>query len=298
MEAGSLDVFRGSLAHFRLDLILPALFSGSPFSGRLRLERGPVQRTFFIEKGLLQAESSSVPNEHLTQVLANLSLVEASAGVEAFTHAEQRGVALGRVLIDRGHVSKERLLEVLSAKAKEALFDCYEWESGEFEFHKDDLRHEVGVELRLPLAALHQEAMERRRGATAADGDAHHAMQLLTRAYQHYHEGEYESAAQVAHSALERAPVPEAHRLYRASEAKVTAALAQEVSHWDRCLKVRSMDPAAASSFELYLHTKLRQGQAASEVLRTAPLGELNAYRAIRRLIESGAVVLEPREEP
>jgi hypothetical protein len=300
-----LDVFRGSLAHYRLELILPALFQGSPWNGRLRLERGPVQRTFFIENGMLQAESSSVPSEHLTQVLANRSLVEASLGVAAFTFAEQRGVWVGRVLIERGHLTSEQLREVLASKARAALFECYEWESGDFEFKRDELLPQVGLLLRLPLIGLHREALERRERSRdgegpALDGGGHHAMQLLTRAYQHFHEGDYEQAAQVASQALEHAPVPEAHGLYRASEAKVTAAFAEELSVWDRSLRARSLDPKApvdVSSFELYLHARLKSGQTASELLRSAPTGELNAYRAIRRLLEAGALVLDPRDE-
>src|SRR5919201_1409635 len=69
----------------------------------------------------------------------------------------------GTFLVDRGYVAPAQLLQALSHKAQEAFFDCYTWESGELELMPCELPEGVGVSLRLPLGALHRDALARRR---------------------------------------------------------------------------------------------------------------------------------------
>lgn len=369
-----MDIYRGSLSHYRLQLVIPALFGASPWSGRLRLERGPTVRCFYLHSGRLTGESSTLASEHLTQVLANLGILNATRAAEAFAEAEQANIGLGQLLLQSKEVDERQLREALEYKARESFFDCYEWESGDFEFQPGDSPQDRGVPLTLSLSELHQAALERRRewrafweifrapdttldvfaeqadpaagsdelelvtaasrglsvgellsraqegrlfsarrvtrlyhrgallprtGSGQREQNVADAIQLLSLAQSRFASGDYEGAAAIASKVLERAPVPEAHTLFRESESRATQAISQEVAGWEDRLKVRNLCqpvPAGVTSDELYLHARLRSGQPVREVMRTAPMGELAAFRAIRRLHLAGAVDLEGDE--
>ncbi len=370
-----MERFKGNLASYRLQLLMPAFFDAPAVDGTLRVERGSVRRHFFFQRGLLVGESSSEPTEHLGQVLARLGIFDAARAAEAFDAAEAAGVPFGTFLVERGLVAKVRLVEALEHKAREALFDCYGWESGEVEFRPGLPPLGRAVELQLGLKGLHRDALARLRewkvfwdlfpgpgttfgvyrefavetvsaaegllmqlaeqGATlsellaaAPEGPLHGARWVL-RLYRRgaltprkprgpkvgevarvsdllelarglVETGRYEEAVAVTAQVLERAPVPEAHALYREAEVRLTVALADEVLALDGRLYFESLPrptPPSLTADDLYLYAKLRSGRSVREVLRNAAMGELAAYRALRRLMEAGIARVMPRDD-
>jgi hypothetical protein len=370
-----MERFKGNLASYRLQLLMPAFFDAPAVDGTLRVERGSVRRHFFFQRGLLVGESSSEPTEHLGQVLARLGIFDAARAAEAFDAAEAAGVPFGTFLVERGLVAKVRLVEALEHKAREALFDCYGWESGEVEFRPGLPPLGRAVELQLGLKGLHRDALARLRewkvfwdlfpgpgttfgvyrefavetvsaaegllmqlaeqGATlsellaaAPEGPLHGARWVL-RLYRRgaltprkprgpkvgevarvsdllelarglVETGRYEEAVAVTAQVLERAPVPEAHALYREAEVRLTVALADEVLALDGRLYFEPLPrptPPSLTADDLYLYAKLRSGRSVREVLRNAAMGELAAYRALRRLMEAGIARVMPRDD-
>ena len=151
--------FRGSLAHYRPQLLVPAFFGERGLDGTLQLERGAVRRRFLLRRGALLAQSSNVPSEHLAQVLSDLKLLGPIEAAAAYEQAESLGIPLGTYLVSRGVLSQEALRGALEHKAREAFFDCYTWESGEAEFAPGLPLLKGGVALELGLEALHAEAL-------------------------------------------------------------------------------------------------------------------------------------------
>lgn len=158
-----MEHFKGSLAHYRLQLVMPPLFASQEVEGTLRVERGAVQRHFFFRGGYLVGESSSEPTEHLGQVLVDLRILDAARAAAAFEAAENAGIPFGTFLVQRCYVELPRLIEALEYKAREAFFDCYGWESGEVEFIPGLPPLARAVGLKLPLGALHRDAVSRLR---------------------------------------------------------------------------------------------------------------------------------------
>jgi hypothetical protein len=158
-----MEHFKGSLAHYRLELVMPPLFASQAVEGTLRVERGAVQRHFYFREGALVGESSSAPTEHLGQVLVDLRILDAARAAAAFEAAESAGIPFGTFLVQRCFVDLPRLIEALEYKAREALFDCYGWESGEVEFTPGLPRLGRAVGLKLPLGPLHRDAVSRLR---------------------------------------------------------------------------------------------------------------------------------------
>ncbi|WP_434391437.1 DUF4388 domain-containing protein [Melittangium boletus] len=373
-----MERFKGSLASYGLTLLMPAFFDALGVEGTLRVERAAVRRQFFLRDGYLVGESSSDPREHLGQVLARLRILDASRAAMAFEASEAARVPLGAFLVERGLVERTRLIEAMEHKAREALFDCYGWQSGEVEFipgrpaalqgqgqavalprlglrelHRDArtrlrewsvfwtlfagpdttfaARREFLVEtaaaeeeqlLRLAeqgrtlgelLAASNEGAVHAarwvlrmyRRGALSpckapvVSADAGLA-ELLAQARRLVEAGRYEEAVAVAAQALERAPIPEAHALYREAEVRLTVALAEEVLALDGRLSFEPLPrplPPSLTADDLYLHAKLRNSRSVREVLRNAAMGELAAYRALRRLMATGVARVRTEQE-
>ncbi|ATB33960.1 DUF4388 domain-containing protein [Melittangium boletus] len=372
-----MERFKGSLASYGLTLLMPAFFDALGVSGTLRVERGAVRRQFFLRDGYLVGESSSDPREHLGQVLARLRILDAARAATAFEASEAARVPLGTFLVERGLVERTRLLEAMEHKAREALFDCYGWQSGEVEFipglppppnrvvelprlglkelHRDartrlrewtvfwtlfagpgttfTVRREFVVEtaaaeeqqlLRLAeqgrtlgelLAASNEGAVHAarwvvrlyrrgalspRKAAVAEAGTAPGLAEMLAQARSLVEAGRYEEAVAVAAQALERAPIPEAHALYREAEVRLTVALADEVLALDGRLRFEPLPrplPPSLTADDLYLHAKLRGSRSVREVLRNAAMGELAAYRALRRLMAAGVARVNTEQE-
>ena len=366
-----MEHFKGSLAHYRLQLLMPALFDASApvAEGILRLERGAVLRRFYFRDGLLVGESSSEPGEHLAQVLANLRILDAERAAAAFEAAETGGVPFGTYLVDRGLVELPRLLEALEHKAREALFDCYAWESGEAEFTPGRPELPRAVSLRLSLASLHRDALARlaewrtfrdifpaqdttfrvfqevaveadsdeadvllqlaERGATLSEllasvregplagarllmhlyrrgalapkrprggtrmGEAMQIEELIATARRCLETGRADQAVALAAQILERAPVPEAHALYREAEVRLSLALADELFQLDGRLHFEPIPrppPATLTADDLYLYSKLRGSRSVRQALRSAAMGELAASRSMHRLMGAGLI--------
>lgn len=132
-------------------------------------------------------------------------------------------------------------------------------------------------------------ATGKRVGASAGVAD------LIASARMLLQEGKFEDAAAVAEQALETAPVPEAHALYRDAELKLGLAISDEVFALEgklHCEPVPSYLPVELTSDDLYLHAKLRGCGSVRQAIRTAAMGELAAFRSVKRLIASRLLVI------
>lgn len=112
--------------------------------------------------------------------------------------------------------------------------------------------------------------------------------QLIAMAKALMEHGKYEDAAAVAEQALETAPVPEAHALYRDAELKLGLAISDEVFALEGRLRPEPVPealPEDLTADDLYLHAKLRSSPSIRQAIRTAAMGELAAFRSVKRLI-------------
>lgn len=157
-----MEHFKGSLTHYSMEVVIPALLSRKA-QGTLRVERGAVVRYFFFRGGFLVGEGCNTPSEHLGQVLVDLGLLDAPRAALAFEAAELAQIPYGAFLVRQQFVELSRMVEALEHKAREAFFDCYNWDTGEVEFTLRLPSLEHAVELKMPLTSLHRDAVARRR---------------------------------------------------------------------------------------------------------------------------------------
>jgi hypothetical protein len=155
-----MEPFGGSLAHYRLQLLVPALLRAPPLSGRLILERGPERREFTVHDGRVVGLSSSVPGEHLGQVLADQGVLSASEAAEAFEAAGAAGCRVAEWLVSGGKASEAQLACALEWRTRLALLECYSWESGELTVIPEAPTGTPAFPVALPLAELHRDAVD------------------------------------------------------------------------------------------------------------------------------------------
>lgn len=153
-----MEHFRGSLSSYRLPLLMPALFEVEPLSGELSVRRGARCRRFFVRDARVVAVASTDPKEHLTQALVERGLLELSRAAHAFEEARAKGEHVGQYLVEASVIAMNDLCAVLEQKAKDSLFDCYQWESGDVEWRTGALAP-IQLGLSLELAGLHNEAL-------------------------------------------------------------------------------------------------------------------------------------------
>ncbi|HLL04628.1 MAG TPA: DUF4388 domain-containing protein [Myxococcaceae bacterium] len=157
-----MEHFKGSLTDYAMDMVIPVLLSRKA-EGTLRVERGATVRYFFFRAGLLVGEASNTPSEHLAQVLVDLGILDTARAALAYEAAELAKLPYGAFLVRQQFVEQPHLVEALEYKAREAFFDCYNWDSGEVEFSLQLPSLEHAVELKLGLGSLHRDAVSRRR---------------------------------------------------------------------------------------------------------------------------------------
>jgi len=159
-----MERFAASLAHYRLQLLVPALLAHGAWSGRVIVERGPERREFWLVKGSVAGLSSTLPGEHLGQALADFGLLSAAEAAEAFEDARRAGVRVGSWLVQCGRVTPSQLTAAVDWRIRVAMLESYRWESGDVEVLAGEPRvparslaeeGAVHFETTLPLEGLH-----------------------------------------------------------------------------------------------------------------------------------------------
>jgi hypothetical protein len=103
-------------------------------TGRLRLRRDPIEKTFFFKEGGLFSSTSNSPRETLVQSLIRYHDVTEDELIRAFNAQERLGLPLGQVLIRLGVISESDLDQLFRLKTEESIYDCFLWPDGDFIF--------------------------------------------------------------------------------------------------------------------------------------------------------------------
>lgn len=103
-------------------------------TGRLRLRRDPIEKTFFFKEGDLNSSTSNSPRETLVQCLIRSHHVTEDQLFEAFNAQDQSNRPLGQILIGQGVITAADLANLLRIKTEESIYDCFLWSDGEFAF--------------------------------------------------------------------------------------------------------------------------------------------------------------------
>jgi len=153
--------FRGSLAETPLPQVLRRIFL-EQLKGTLSLVRGDETRHLFFEKGELRTATSSREGQRIGAFLKRRGWItdeELTWALE--TVAKQGRARLGKILVEKGLVSRAVLDAEIRRLVEEIVFSTFEWDTGDFRFQPSTGVLDPDVALTLSTAAIIVEGIRR-----------------------------------------------------------------------------------------------------------------------------------------
>jgi len=153
--------FRGFLAETPLPQVLRRIFLEG-LKGTLTLVRGDETRHLFFEKGELRTATSSREGQRIGAFLKRRGWItdqDLSWALE--TVAKQGRARLGKILVEKGLVSRQVLDAEMRRLVEEIVFSTFEWTDGEYKFQSSTGVLDPDVALTLSTAAVIVEGIRR-----------------------------------------------------------------------------------------------------------------------------------------
>ena len=111
---------QGTLKTMSLTDLLQFL-AASRKSGTLRFDRGKVSKQVYFENGLIVGSKSNDPREYLGQVLLHYGKVDDNQLQEAREIQRTTGGKLGEVLVQKGFMTEDEVLDIVRLPIGDAL---------------------------------------------------------------------------------------------------------------------------------------------------------------------------------
>lgn len=124
---------KGKLEAFYLASLLQ-LLSHEKKTGVLQLSDGDNIVKIFVKDGVIVYASSSQREFRLGHLVRIKGIVPPEKVQECLLLAQKKRQSLGKILVEKGYISKQNLKELLQQQAKEILNSVFLWKTGEFEY--------------------------------------------------------------------------------------------------------------------------------------------------------------------
>ena len=175
--------FRGSLSETPLPQVLRRIFLEG-LKGTLSLVHGDETRHLFFEKGELRTATSSREGQRIGAFLRRRGCItDTDLNWALETVAKQGRARLGKILVDRGLVSRTVLDAEMRRLVEEIVFSTFAWDTGEYRFQASSGVLDPDVALTLSTAAIIVEGIRRLPESEAFRerlGDGHRVPILAT----------------------------------------------------------------------------------------------------------------------
>jgi len=153
--------FRGSLSETPLPQVLRRIFLEG-LKGTLSLVHGDETRHLFFEKGEIRTATSSREGQRIGAFLKRRGwITETDLNWALDTIAKQGRARLGKILVERGLVSRTVLDAEMRRLVEEIVFSTFAWDSGEYKFQASAGVLDPDVALTLSTAAIIVEGIRR-----------------------------------------------------------------------------------------------------------------------------------------
>ncbi len=153
--------FRGSLSETPLPQVLRRIFLET-LKGTLSLVHGDETRHLFFEKGELRTATSSREGQRIGAFLKRRGwITDTDLNWALETVTKQGRARLGKILIERGLVSRTVLDAEMRRLVEEIVFSTFAWDTGEYKFQASQGVLDPDVALTLSTAAVIVEGLRR-----------------------------------------------------------------------------------------------------------------------------------------
>ncbi|NHZ73355.1 MAG: DUF4388 domain-containing protein, partial [Nitrospirae bacterium] len=119
-----------------LDII--NVISASRWAGNLHIYGRDSHRVLSFDKGALQHASSDHPDDRLNKVLVRMGILTASQ-VESVMRDLEPPMRLGKLLVERGYISRQQLFDLLNKQTEEIFFSAILETEGSYLFIVGDV---------------------------------------------------------------------------------------------------------------------------------------------------------------
>ncbi|MFC2172231.1 DUF4388 domain-containing protein [Acidobacteriota bacterium] len=116
-------------------------------TGMLTVESGAHTSRIFLQEGQIITTSSTDPRSYLGQFILAFTDVTEEQLRDAFEEQEESRIRvhgpiytktlLGRILVEKGIITKDRMQRILQIKAEETIYSLFLWEQGIFTFEEE-----------------------------------------------------------------------------------------------------------------------------------------------------------------
>ena len=152
--------FSGSIETISLSGILQLLCNENK-TGILRVKQeGTEYQIYFLDGNILYA-IQSLKQARLGQLLVEDGILPREVIRQCLKDASKEKVALGKILVDQGHITFETLEQFIYRQILEIFCHIFEWETGDFVY--DDIQYNLRwlVIIKLNTLQLVMEALRR-----------------------------------------------------------------------------------------------------------------------------------------
>jgi Domain of unknown function (DUF4388) len=151
-------------------------------TGVLRVWKGVEDVKIYLNEGTIIYATGSQKKFRLGYLLRTSGIVSAQNIRKCLKIANQKGQALGKVMVEEGFVTNKKLTDFMHEKVQETLYDLFMWKKGNFEFSQSNFNLSGHVITELNTMELILEA-SRRVDEQAAKEESGSAEDLLDSLY-------------------------------------------------------------------------------------------------------------------
>lgn len=151
-------------------------------TGVLRVWKGIEDVKIYLNEGTIIYATGSQKKFRLGYLLRTSGIVSAQNIRKCLKIAKLKGQALGKVMVEEGFVTNNKLTDFMHEKVQETLYDLFMWKKGNFEFSQSNFNLSGHVITELNTMELILEA-SRRVDEQAAKEESGSAEDLLDSLY-------------------------------------------------------------------------------------------------------------------
>ena len=118
-------------------------------------------KRLFLGDGNIVSCGSNDPREYLGQIMVSQQLITEAQLKEAFDIQGKTRIMLGRVLVQKGWVPEEKVVQALKRKTEATLYSLFLWPDGDFVFEEGEIPGEGAIPLRLKVEEVLLEGLRR-----------------------------------------------------------------------------------------------------------------------------------------
>lgn len=122
-------------------------------TGVLRLTRGDITKTLYLEEGRIIFATSNDPDERLGEMLLREGLITLDQFESSVSHLDT-GKRLGTLLVEAGNLTPDNLVRSVLSQVRGIVLSVFAWEEGDYRFDEASLPGEEVITLSMQTGEL------------------------------------------------------------------------------------------------------------------------------------------------